>query len=186
MSKKKRSRIAANKHYWKYKLRNGRIVSKAAKVIYATTPVTLELTADHVGESIRVKGVGDTQTCSMAICTVKQASRFPHPVTGDVEWYYSRAFVGSKLDSDGFVSECYVYVHNDDVAKYQDSKDGQKKLFAELRQNGDRKVRLLPLTESERGTHRSGGEHRGSREDGTRRARYKGTQARVAHVLASA
>lgn len=182
----KKQKYAGNKHYWKYKLRNGRTVRKAALVIYAEEPVSADLTADHVRESIRLKGVGDTQTCSMAICCTSQAGRFPHRVTGDVEWYYSRAFVGSKLDADGFVAECYVYGHHDNIAKFQDTKAGQQKLLAELLRDGDRTVNLMPLSKVQRGSHPLGTAHRDSAHDGSRTKRYKGTRARAAHVMASA
>lgn len=114
-----------------------------AKVKIPSQPVQLMLKADHVRRSIKLKGVGNTATCSMAVCTIDQKDRFPHPVAGFIDWQYSRAYVVSKV-RDGLPVECYVYGHNDEIAKLNDTKGGQKKLLKELEQKGDRIIYLTP------------------------------------------
>lgn len=118
------------------------VIEAWAKVIRAKAGVKLDLAANHVSRSIKLKGVGNTQTCSMAVCSLSQKDRFPHPVMGFIDWQYTRAFVVSKVGKDGLPSECVEYTHNDDIAKLNDTKGGQKKLLAELEANGDRTIFL--------------------------------------------
>ena len=47
-----------------------------------------------------------------------------------MDFNYTRLFVVSKLDEIGLPEECYVYEHNaGDIAKLNDSEDGQEKLL---------------------------------------------------------
>jgi hypothetical protein len=139
-----------------------------AKVIRAKTSVKLDLMADHVRKSIKLKGVGNTQTCSMAVCSIAQRDRFPHPVLGFIDWQYSRAFVVTKLGRDGLPSECVEYTHSDDIAKLNDTKGGQKKLLAALLAGGDRQISLRPTVDQTKNpNYRKNAEPRGKR-DGTR------------------
>lgn len=148
------------------------VIEAWAKVILAKSKVQLDLTADHVRKSIQLKGVGNTQTCSMAVCSIAQKDRFPHPVMGFIDWQYSRAFVVTKIGRDGLPCECVEYSHNDEIAKLNDTKGGQKKLLAELMAKGDRKVFLRPTADATKlpSYRKSEGKPEG-RTDGTRRAR---------------
>lgn len=123
------------------------VIEAWAKVLRAQYPVLLDLTANHVRKSIKLKGVGNTQTCSMAVCSIDQKDRFPHPVMGYIDWQYSRAFVVTKIGRDGLPAECVEYTHADEIAKLNDTKGGQKKLLADLELNGDRKIRLSPTSD---------------------------------------
>jgi hypothetical protein len=117
-----------------------------AKVLHASAPVDLTLTADHVRRSIQLRGVGNTQTCSMAVCAKQQADKFPHPVNGYIDWQYSRAYVVTKVSkATGMPIECVAYTHDDDIAKLNDSKSGQKKLLEGLEANGEKVIRLRPI-----------------------------------------
>lgn len=122
-----------------------KIVTFWAKVRQAKKDVYLKLRADDVRRSIKLGGVGTTDTCTMAVCTKRQPEEFSHPVEGYVDWFYTRAFVVSKCDKNGMPIECYEYMHNDSIAKLNDTRGGQKKLLAQLEANGDRVIHLLPV-----------------------------------------
>lgn len=135
------------RHIFRFKVQEGAgVLTAKAHVRRAKTPVKLILKADDVRESIRLKGIGNTQTCSMAVCAKRQADAFPHPVEGYIDWQYSRAFVVSKVGAESNMpTECVVYHHVDSIAKLNDTKGGQQKLLKELEKNGDRVIRLYPI-----------------------------------------
>lgn len=137
------------RHAFKFKIQDGdksRILTAWAKVKVPSRKVELMLTVDDVRRSIKMKGVGNTQTCSMAVCAKRQAGVFPHPVEGYIDWQYSRAYVVSKISKEtGLPIECFAYLHNDDIAKINDTAGGQRKLLAQLESNGDRKIHLRPI-----------------------------------------
>lgn len=147
------------------------VIEAWAKVIRAKTPVKLDLAADHVRRSIKLKGVGNTQTCSMAVCSLSQRDRFPHPVVGFIDWQYSRAFVVSKVGKDGLPCECVEYTHSDDIAKLNDTKGGQRKLLADLEANGDRTISLLSTPDQTKNPSYRKETRRRGESDGSRRAR---------------
>ena len=150
-----------------------------ADVIFANKSVTLSLKAEHVRESIRRKGVGNTQTCSMAVCASREEDRFPHPVEGYIDWQYSRAYVVSKLDKTGLPCECVAYRHYDEIARLNDSKGGQQKLLAQLEKYGDREIYLHSMV-NEMGVPRI---HLPSKNTGNRKSRahtLKGSKLRFA------
>lgn len=146
MPKKAKRKFRSHRHAFRFKLGTGHTMTHWAKVIPGKQDVYLPLKADHVRESIRLGGVGNTQTCSMAVCAVREKESFPHPVEGGyIDWFYSRCFVVSKLDKNGLPSECYEYAHSSDVAQLNDSHGGQKKLLAALESSGDRIIHLRPV-----------------------------------------
>lgn len=124
---------------------DSRTITVWAKVIPAKRDVFLPLKADHVRRSIKLRGVGNTQTCSMAVCALQEKDAFPHSVEGYIDWFYSRAFVVSRLDKNGMPRECYEYRHSDKIAQLNDTMGGQKKLLAQLEANGDRVIHLRPI-----------------------------------------
>lgn len=122
-----------------------KIITAWAKVKKATKKVTLTLTAADVRRSIRLEGVGNTQTCSMAVCGKRQAGAFPHPVEGFIDWQYTTAYVVTKVSKEtGFPTECVAYEHDDEIAKLNDSEGGQLKLLKRLEEKGDRVIYLRP------------------------------------------
>ena len=143
-----RSKYAPVRHPFLYKVRlpdGSEITKKAmARVIRATTPVTLVLTEEYVLKSMKLHGVGNTATCSMAVCTYGHAAAFPHSVVGYTDWTYARCFIASKLDGQGLPCECYAYEHTDEVAKLNDTKNGQRKLLARIRKHGPITIELRP------------------------------------------
>lgn len=174
----------ATRHSFGFKVRTNdgetRIIKAKAKMIKARKPVTLVLTAEDVESSIKQGGVGNTQTCSMAICAKRLAHAFPHPVDGYIDWTYSRAYVVTKVRN-GLPIECVAYTHYDDIAKINDSKNGQKKLLADLKANGPRTVRLFPApATARRETGRPRGKDDGSR---TKIASSYGAKRRFAQAL---
>lgn len=158
-----------SRHTFRFKIEvdgeKPRIHSVKAKVTRARKPVTLTLTAEDVERSMKLKGVGNTQTCSMAVCAKRQSDAFPHPVEGYIDWQYSSAYVVSKISKEtGMPSECVSYRHNDDIAYLNDSKGGQKTLLEKLRKSGPRKIKLLPIVYRAREKGRPRGVNDGSRQ----------------------
>ena len=140
------TKAARHRFYYKITDTNGkeRLLSSAATVRIPKKEALLTLTAADVANSIERDGVGNTQTCSMAVCANRQAEAFSHDTEGFIDWTYSRAYVVSKVNRSGLPSECYVYSHNDSIARMNDSPGGQRKLLAELTKNGSRSIRLIP------------------------------------------
>lgn len=158
-----------------------KIITCKALVRKATKPVMLTLTADDVRRSKSLKGVGNTQTCSMAVCAKRQAHNFPHPVEGYIDWQYSRAYVVSKISKvTGFPSECVAYIHHDDIAKMNDSKGGQDKLLNKLESAGSCDIHLLPI--SKRKPSRPGVPE--GRKDGSRSGKVYASGARLRFAVA--
>src|SRR5262249_28387124 len=109
MSKRKRRK--SPRHVFLYRIEMGDGTTKTlrgiAKVLRPRHGVRLALKAEHVRESMHLKGVGNTQTCSMAICGKSQKEAFSHRVVGDIDWTYSRAYVASRRSAaTGLPSEC--------------------------------------------------------------------------------
>jgi hypothetical protein len=142
--------MSTHRHAFRFKIQTNdgetQVMTAWAKVVHATKKVKLTLTAEHVRRSMKLHGVGNTQTCSMAVCAKEQAEQFPHPVHGYIDWQYSRAYVVTKVSkAHGMPTACVVYTHTDDIAKLNDSKNGQVKLLKQLEANGERVVRLRPI-----------------------------------------
>lgn len=179
--RKKRKIRKPSRHTFNFKIVGDgetRIHSVKAKVTRASKPVTLTLDPADVERSIKLGGVANTQTCSMAVCAKRQAERFPHPVEGYIDWQYSTAYVVSKTKN-GLPVECYAYEHKDNIAKLNDSKGGQKKLLAELRETGPREIKLLPIRHRVR-PGRPAGKKDGSRTRKPTTLSVKGAKLRFA------
>jgi len=166
------------RHPFHFKVEPGAKVFTAwARVRVPTTDVTLPLKVEHVRESIRLKGIGNTATCSMAVCARREAECFPHPVEGYIDWFYKRAFVVSRLDKNGMPCECYVYAHKDGIGKLNDTKGGQQKLLAQLEIDDDRLIvlRVPPPSIGKDRIKRPTG-----RKDGKKRLQPRGAKLRFA------
>lgn len=155
------------RHPFHFKLEpSGKIITCWAIVRVPRMDVTVSLKAEHARESIRLKGIGNTQTCAMAVCAFREKECFPHPVEGLIDWWYKRAFVVSKVNKNGLPSECYIYAHDDSIGRLNDTKGGQKKLLAQLEAEGDRTIilRVPPASTNKdkikRPTGRKGGPKR--------------------------
>ena len=147
------------RHNFSFKLRlpdgETKILSIPTPVIRARKAVALELTAEHVRESMRLKGVGDNTKCTMAVCARAHKEAFPHPVDGFIEWNFRTAYVVSKTSPvTGMPVQCVVYEHNNNVAQLNDTKHGQQKLLADLEANGPRLISLRPPPASLARTYR--------------------------------
>jgi len=166
-----------NRHAFRFKLGTGHIMTHWARVIPAKMDVYLTVKAEHVRESIRLGGVGNTQTCTMATCASRQRECFPHNVEGYIDWFYSRAYVVSKIDKNGLPSECYEYAHSSKIAQLNDSRGGQKKLLAELEASGERIVHLRPVT---LGAHKAKSPPKGRRDGSRTKVQPRGAKLRFA------
>lgn len=139
------------RHVFRFKIQAGegersKTLAAKATVTRARKAVDLILTADDVRRSIKLKGVGNTQTCSMAVCAKRQAGAFPHPVEGYIDWQYRTAFVVSRVSKEtGLPVACVAYEHSDTIAKLNDTKGGQEKLLAQLEGDGERVIHLRPI-----------------------------------------
>jgi hypothetical protein len=137
MAKKKYAQV---RHPFLYRVANPdgthEIKRIFARVVRATRDVAMVIDEPHVLKSMELNGVGNTATCSAAICTYAHRDDFPHPVIGFTDWTYSRAFIVSKRNQFGLPIECYAYEHDDEIARMNDSKDGQRRLLALIRKNG--------------------------------------------------
>lgn len=142
------------KHAFRFRVGStGKILTHWAKVINAKQDVYLPLKAEHVRRSIDLRGAGNTQTCSMAVCALANSECFPHKVEGYIDWFYRRAFVVSRLDKNGIPSECYVYAHSDGIGQMNDTPGGQRKLFNQLEKaGGERIIHLRPVRATDSGT----------------------------------
>ncbi len=166
--KKAKQTTGRFKHYYRFTIKGAegekdRHFFSKATVRIPRRAVVLPLTAEHVRRSINLGGIANTQTCSMAVCTIEHKESFQHPVVGFVDWYYNRAYVASKMGKDGLPSECYVYEHRDSVARLNDSKGGQTKLLHALEENGPRVVKLYPPRPSPERPGRKRGKNTGER-----------------------
>lgn len=156
----------------------------SVRVVAARVPVTLRLTAEDVSRSIKLGGRGNTQTCSMAVCALRQAPEFDHDVEGFIDWSGTRAYVVSKVNAKtGFPEECVVYRHHDDIADLNDTDGGQRRLLEDLNTNGDRDIKLYPITDRSSGP--SGGSRKSLRKADTKPRKervlfLKGASRRVA------
>lgn len=122
-----------------------KVLTAKAKVRHAKKAVELVLTAADVRRSIAMKGVGNTQTCTMAVCARRHASAFPHAVEGYIDWQYRTAFVVSRLSKQTHLPiACVAYQHYSSIAQLNDTKGGQLKLLQQLERDGDLVIRLLP------------------------------------------
>lgn len=179
MKKARKNSRGKNRHTFYYKIGN-RTIGHPVNVIEATQPVTILLKAEDVARSIKLQGAGNTMTCSMAVCAQRHANAFPHTVTGEIDWTATRCFVGSKIGKNGTMVECVAYQHNDDIAKINDTKGGQKKLLASLIANGDRMIRLVPPPKQ---IHRA--PHPKGNRDGSRTAKPRPRGAHLRYAVAS-
>jgi hypothetical protein len=151
-----------------------------AKVKWPTKPVDLELTEEHVRKSIKLKGIGNVATCSMALCVHDHKDAFPHEVDTYVDWFYRRVYVVSKLNVQGFPIECYCYEHHSKIGQLNDSKGGQQKLLEILQRNGPMIIRLSPPKYRTQPLGRPKG-----RDDGSRSKRTLGTGAKLRFAMAT-
>jgi hypothetical protein len=152
MTKTSRSRTRRFKHPFRFKVegidgKQSTLVSWAVAK-NATKPIDLVLTAEHVRKSIRLKGIGNTQTCSMAVCAMDHRDLFPHDVDGFVDWTYRRAVIVTAVgNKTGMPIRCVVYEHNSKIAHLNDTKNGQEALLKMIEDEGPITVHLLPAKE---------------------------------------
>lgn len=177
MAKRKKK---PNRHAFRFKMPNGKIMTVWAAVIHAKSHVYLPLKAAHVRASIEAGGVGNTQTCSMAVCAARESSCFPHPVEGTIDWFYSRAYVVSAVNKDGLPSKCYEYMHYDKIAQLNDTRGGQRKLLNQLDADGDRIIHLLPVDRAMKRKRSAPDKPRGNQDGSRTRVTARGAALRFA------
>ena len=145
--KRKRKHPRHAFHFRVEGVNGSRTVKAWADVKPGRKKVELPLTAAHVRKSITKDGIGNTQTCSMAVCALDHAESFPHKIEGGyVDWTYGRAFVSSRVNKKTLLpNQCYVYEHRDEIARLNDTPGGQQKLLKLLEDEGPRTITLFPM-----------------------------------------
>lgn len=134
-----------HRHTFRFKLENGTVIEAKAKVKAAKKAVKLVLAGEHVSQSIKSEGQGNTQKCAMAVCSRAHGDAFPHPFYF-VDWLYSRAYFVTKVHPETKLpTECVVYTHHDNIAPLFDTKTGMRKLLKQIEENGGSKtINLYP------------------------------------------
>lgn len=165
MTKPKTKRRA--KHYFRFQMENNGHTATfmaGAKVRTPSRAVTLTVTEADVLKSMKLKGVGNTQNCTMSVCCQRHENEFNHPVGANIiDWQYRTAYVVSKFNKDGLPSECYRYLHNSKIAHLNDTVGGQKKLLEMIREQGDITVVLSPRRRNDVNKKGGSGKRDGSR-----------------------
>lgn len=152
-----------------------------AKVRTPKKKVEFHITEEDVLRSMKLRGVGNSQTCTVACGLWRDSTAFSHPVVGPIEFFHSTCFVGSKNDKRGHVAECYRYKHNfAAIAKTNDKPGGQKALLEKIKRDGPITITLWPRKRRDRS--KMGGTGHGS--DGTRSTRLIGAKLRHANAMA--
>jgi hypothetical protein len=146
----------------------------------AKSKVELVLKAEHIRESIQLKGYGNPLTCAMSVCAQRHQGAFPHPVHL-IQWNSTTCAAVSKIKPNGDPAEAHIYTHDDDVARLFDSPDGEKELLRILEKEGDRVVSLRPAKPR---YNQSNGRSRGQTNGANKRAIFtaRGTALRAIKV----
>jgi hypothetical protein len=161
-----KQKVGRFRHPFRFKIAEGddQFITAWAKVRIASRPVDIVLRPEHVKTSQKLGGVGNTQTCSMAVCALAHQRAFPHPVEGYIDWQYRRAYVVSRVSrTTGLPTECYVYDHQDKVAHLNDTKGGQQQLLKLVQQHGEVVIRLKPPQQAAKRPGRPRGRNTGER-----------------------
>jgi hypothetical protein len=151
--KRKKFRVCKHKFYFYDDL--GGQYEIAAKVIPATESVAPVLTPNHVRRSMRLKGRGNSQTCSGSICMIENKGLFPHNVVGYSDFTDVRAWIMSKWEpkkGGGINAECVQYAHSAGwLSKANDRSGGAQSLLADLEAEGGdgRTLHLRPMPKAQ-------------------------------------
>lgn len=167
-----------NGHNFHYTLPNGKKQQLAADVYCGKEHVELTLTTADMDRSEKLRGVGTTQACMMAVCSERHASAIPFPFLF-VEWTDSMAFFITEMKL-GKRAKCVVYKHEDKLAAMFDSPRGRRELRKRLAAEGQITVHLRPPQErgSQAGIRKPNGGD-GSRTHVIGRSQTKGSYRRL-------
>lgn len=158
MAKPKKAFVHTHRFEFHMELPDGKMHSfhYKAKVKTPSRSVKVPLKAKYAEEAIRNDGCGNSQRCAMSTAIAHNADLFPHAVLGIVDFHKRTCFVASKATKDGRITECYRYLHSDNIADRNDKPYELKKLAAELRAQGDQVVTLSPRLRERERTKRDG------------------------------
>lgn len=168
-----------NGHNVHYTLPNGRKQVLPADVYYGKQSIQLTLTLADLERAEKMKGVGTTQACMMAVCSERHANAVPHPFLL-VEWTDSMAFFFTEMKL-GRRAKCVVYKHEDKLAAMFDSPKGRRELRKRLVAEGEITVHLRPPQKrgSQVGVAKARSERAGSRTHVVSQSQTKGSYRRL-------
>jgi hypothetical protein len=116
-----------------------------ARVLPASSKVTIRLTEQIIREAIQRNGQADSQNCAGAVCVIKQRRNFDHPVSGLVDWWRRRVFIAEPTNERNGKTNCRIYAHFDDVEELFDTPHGLKKLLNRVIDKGYIDITLYPI-----------------------------------------
>lgn len=188
---KRKSKYRACNHTFYFYDDFGKQFEVSARVIPATSEVVPILTANHLRKSMRLKGRGNSQTCSGSICIIDNRGLFPHPCEGYCDFSDSRAWIMSKWETKkrggGWIAECVQYEHSEGwLSMANDIKGGAQKLLEELQREGGegRALRLKPMPKRQLVSGKGADPKTipSGRRDGSRTRKPRAAKLRRAHM----
>jgi len=170
-------------HTFHYTLPNGKKQQLEADVYLGKQSIQLKLTSADMDRSEKLRGVGTTQACMMAVCSERHADAVPFPFLF-VEWTDSMAFFITEMKL-GRRAKCVVYKHEDKLAALFDSPKGRKELRKRLSEEKEIIVYLRPpqARASQAGANRPKGAQNGSRTHVVGRSQTKNSQRRLERTI---
>jgi hypothetical protein len=176
--------LKQHKHLFSFRLElpDGTFHNFSHKAVVKTPvkAVRVPLKAAYAEKALDNHGCGNTQLCAVSTAIANNAHLFPHKVLGIVDFHSRTAFVASKRKKDGTITECYRYLHSDDIADRNDTPGELKKLIADLKANGQMYVTLRPRLRNDRTKKGGTGKRDGSRSSQSMGGGFLGAKRRYA------
>lgn len=129
-------------HTFHYTLPNGKKQKLDADVWIGKESIQLKLTSADMDRSEKLRGVGTTMVCMMAVCSERHADSVPFPFLF-VEWTDAMAFFITEMKL-GRRAKCVVYKHEDKLAAMFDTPKGRRELRKKLAEEKEIVVYLRP------------------------------------------
>ncbi len=130
-------------HTFHYTLPNGKKQKLEADVYLGKHPIPLKLNSTDMDRSEKMRGVGTTQACMMAVCSERHSDLVPFEFI-TVEWTDSKAFFITEMKL-GRRAKCVVFRHEDRLAALFDTPKGRRELRKRLAKEGEITVYLHPV-----------------------------------------
>lgn len=170
-------------HSFHYTLPNGKKQTLDADVYIGKENFAVNLTSADMDRSEKLRGVGTTAACMMAVCSERHASLVPFPFLL-VEWTDSMAYFITEMKL-GRRAKCVAYRHEDKLAPMFDSPKGRRELRKRLQAEGEITVYLRPpsVRSSQAGLFKPRTSRDGSKTHIVGRSRTKGSYRRLERTI---